>query len=42
MPTFIGTLLELLVMRSLLNKVQNGVGQSSVSEGKGLGVNSRL
>ena len=35
---FVSTLLELLVVGCLLNKIQNGVGQASISERESLGV----
>lgn len=36
--SFVSTLLELLVVGCLLNKIQNGVGQASISERESLGV----
>lgn len=41
--SFVSTLLELLVVRCLLNQIEDGASQSGISEGESLGVNgSRL
>ncbi len=37
----VGTLLQLLVVRSLLNQIEDLVGESGISQGESLGVGSR-